>query len=239
MYSFVDKVRYSEVDKFGNLSIAAIVNFMQDCSTLQSDYLGVGLKYLTEKHQAWVLNSWQIDFLEDIRLGEEIEIGTWAYDAKGIYGYRNFLIQSPEKKPLVKANSLWVFLNTDTKKPEKATEEAVAPYGREPKLDMEYLDRKIKITGEGRPEEPFRIRRYHIDTNNHVNNRWYIQFAMEYFAPDETNGQQKIKRLRVEYKNAAVYADMIYPVVYEEENGITVSLNDEDGKIYAIVQILK
>jgi hypothetical protein len=62
---------------------------------------------------------------------------------------------------------------------------------------------------------------------------------MEYFAPDETNGQQKIKRLRVEYKNAAVYADMIYPVVYEEENGITVSLNDEDGKIYAIVQILK
>ncbi|MDY5577230.1 MAG: thioesterase [Lachnospiraceae bacterium] len=236
MYSFLDAVRYSEVDKTGKLSIPAMVNYMQDCSSMQSDSLGLGFQHLKETHKTWVLTSWQIDFFQEVNLGEEIEVGTWAYDAKGIYGYRNFLIRTKEGTPIAKTNSIWVLLNTETGVPVRVTPEDVLPYGTEPKLEMEYQDRRIKISGDGKAEQPFSIRKYHIDTNGHVNNCWYIQFAMEYL-PDMEEGLGKIKRLRAEYKTSAVYGDVIYPMVYQEEGKITVSLNDVDGKVYSVVQL--
>lgn len=237
MYSFYDNIRYSEVDKNGKLSIPSAVNYLQDCCTKQSEDLGIGLHHLQHLHKVWVLSYWQIDFLEDIGLGDEIEVGTWAYDAKGFYGYRNFLMQTREKKPLIKANSLWVLLNTQTGRPERVTDADVSLYGKEKCLDMEYLDRKIKVEGEGRAEKPFPVCRYHIDTNDHVNNSWYIQFAMEYLPEEYYKGKSCVKRLRVEYKHSALYGDMIYPVIYQNEQRTIVSLNNEENRAYAVIEL--
>ncbi len=236
MYSYKDKIRYSQVDKHGRLNIQALVHYLQDASTMHSDSLNMGVEYLRERHRAWVLNSWQIDLLEEINYRDEIVINTWPYDNKGIYGYRNFSVTDTEGKTLVKTNSLWIYLNTETGLPERVTPEEIDPYGREEKLDMEYLNRKIKIEGEGVEKDSFPIRKYHIDTNGHVNNGWYIQFAQEYLPSEVENGIRHLKRLRVEYKNAAVYGDIIYPMVYVEENKSIVSLNDIDGNAYCVVE---
>ncbi len=238
MYSFQNKVRYSEVNKELKLNIPSIVNYMQDCSFFQSESLGVGVDFLNEIHRAWVLNSWQIDILEDIPVCQDIKIGTWAYDAKGVYGYRNFVIKTMEDRPLVNANSLWVLLNTETGKPEKVTKREVEAYGQEERIDMEYLDRKIKTEGEGQIQKIIPVRKYHIDTNGHVNNRWYVQFAMEYVSEEEKINGYKINRIRVEYKKSAKYGDVIVPVVYGGETERTVSMNDEAGQPYAKVQLI-
>lgn len=60
MYSFDSRVRYSEVDEDRKLSLTGVINYMQDCSTFQSEDLNMGIDYLTEKHRAWLLSSWQI-----------------------------------------------------------------------------------------------------------------------------------------------------------------------------------
>ena len=237
MYSFQDKVRYSEVDRHGKLSIPAVVNYLQDCSTFQSEALGVGIEHLKKVHRAWLLTSWQIDLLEDMHIGEDIKVGTWSYSAKGVYGYRNFVIRTLEDRPLVNADSLWVFVDTESGKPLKVTPEDIDVYEREEKIDMEYLGRKIKVQGEGVEKDPVYIKKYHIDTNGHVNNSWYVWFAMEFVPDDEMIHGRKINRLRVEYKKSAMYRDIIYPVVYEQEDAITVALNDEQGSSYAIVQL--
>ena len=36
MYTFESRVRYSEMDEFGKLSVTGIMNYLQDCSTFQS-----------------------------------------------------------------------------------------------------------------------------------------------------------------------------------------------------------
>lgn len=237
MYSYQDKVRYSEVDRFGKLSVQGIVNHMQNCSTMHSESLGIGVEYLHNRKRAWVLSSWQIDFLEEIKLEDEISVGTWAYGNKGIYGYRNFHITTPEGKSLVKTNSLWIYVNTETGMPERVKPEEIDPYGKEPKLDMEYLERKIKVEGQGQTQDSFAIRKYHIDTNGHVNNSWYLQFAMEYLPDDFDETGCRLKRLRAEYKNSAVYGDVIYPVVYRQENKMIVSLNNVEEKAYCVVEL--
>ena len=42
MYSFDSRVRYSETGENGRLSIRGMIDYMQDCSTFQSEDAGVG-----------------------------------------------------------------------------------------------------------------------------------------------------------------------------------------------------
>ena len=42
MYTFDSRIRYSETDSEGKLTMASIINYFQDCSTFQSEDLGLG-----------------------------------------------------------------------------------------------------------------------------------------------------------------------------------------------------
>lgn len=234
MYSFNSRVRYSEINKEGQLSVPSVLNYFQDCSTFQSESLGVGVDYLKKKNRAWVLSSWQIEFLQDIDMLETIETGTWSYGAKGIYGYRNFVMNRADGSRAVNANTIWVFTDILTGMPVRVQEKDIDIYGREPKLKMTDYGRKIAAEGNGVKETEFSVRKYHIDTNGHVNNVKYVQFAMEYL---EDNA--KVQVLRAEYKKSAKYGDIICPVIYKEENVLTVSLNDTAGEVYAKVQFIE
>jgi len=78
------------------------------------------------------------------------------------------------------------------------------------------------------------MQKHHLDTNHHVNNSQYIQMASEYLPEDF-----QIKRMRAEYKIQARLGDRIYPWVSWEEGRCVVSLNQEDGKPYALVEYLQ
>lgn len=82
--------------------------------------------------------------------------------------------------------------------------------------------------------EPFAVKEYHLDTNNHVNNGQYVRMAMEYVPKDLF-----VEQLRVEYKSQAVLGDKICPVMSVDESNklYTVTLNKEDGKPYCIVEL--
>ena len=79
MYTFDSRVRYSETDIDGRLSLDGIINYMQDCTNFQSEDLGVGIEFLTRTQTMWGLNSWQIVIDEYPFMGEHITIGTQAY----------------------------------------------------------------------------------------------------------------------------------------------------------------
>ena len=92
MYQFNSRIRYSETDETGRLSVPGIINYMQDCSTFQSEDRHAGVDFLTGRNRAWLLSSWRILIDRYPRLGEEIAVGTWHCGTKGIYGYRNFVL---------------------------------------------------------------------------------------------------------------------------------------------------
>ena len=68
------------MDEFGKLSVTGIMNYLQDCSTFQSEDLKLGLSYLYDKKRAWWLNTWQILIDRCPGLGERIKISTWPYE---------------------------------------------------------------------------------------------------------------------------------------------------------------
>lgn len=236
MYQFDNRVRYSEVDCERQLTLPALLDYLQDCCTFQSERLGIGVDYLASAKAAWVLSSWEVEILRNPRFDEQICVKTWPYYFKGFYGYRNFLIEDEHGEPLVKANSVWVFMDVNRMRPARIIPEVVDIYSTEigEPLAGTWSERKIVVPNEGKQKEPVQVARFHIDTNHHMNNGKYIQVA-EAYLPENF----KVGRLRAEYKKAAVLGDVLYPTVTEEEEQVTVILAEEGGTPYAVVQFLR
>lgn len=234
MYSFNSRVRYSEVDKNRKMDLTSIINYFQDCSMFQSEDIGLGLNYLADKKRVWLLNAWQIVVNRYPTLGEEITTSTWAYDFKSMYGYRNFMIKDSNGEVAAVANSVWVYLDTETYRPVKVSEDEVRGYLAEEKYSMSYAPRKIGIPKKLTKLTSFPVIRSNIDTNNHVNNGQYIKMAEEFLPL----GFQ-IKQMRAEYKMSAVLGDIIIPYISNEGNTCTIVLSNTEDKPYTIIEFKK
>lgn len=231
-YEFDGRVRYSEIDHRGTMTLPALINYFQDCSTFHSEAVGLGIERLKHDRKAWVLSYWQVIVDRYPKLGEKITTGTFATEFKGLYGNRNFYMKDGSGEMIARANSIWVFMDLEKGRPARPTAEHIEPYGTCESLDMPYEGRKIVLPEYAEKEEPFPVRKYHIDTNEHVNNCQYVQMALEMLA-----GDISVRQLRVDYKKSAVLGDMIFPKVSEEQDRTVVELCDEVGKAYAVVEM--
>ena len=77
----------------------------------------------------------------------------------------------------------------------------------------------------------FPVRKYHIDTNEHVNNCQYVQMALE------TLGEELLVRKVSRVQRSAVLGDMIYPRTAREEERTVVELCNAEGKPYAVMEL--
>ena len=84
-YEFEGKVRYSEIDHRATMTLPALINYFQDCSTFQSEQLGYGMDVLKKEKKAWVLAYWQVIVKRYPKLCERITVGTFASGFKGMY----------------------------------------------------------------------------------------------------------------------------------------------------------
>lgn len=233
MYQFNSRIRYSEVGANSKLTIPALLDYFQNCSTFHGEDTGVGIEPLLSRNEAWFLSSWQICINDLPSLGEEVEIQTWPYAIKSFLGYRNYAMQTPDGKRLAYANSLWVFMDTKKGCPKKVSQDILLAFPFEEPIAMDCCDRKIPLPDQMEAKEPVLVRNYFIDTNHHMNNSKYVMVAAEYLPDDFVVGE-----LRVEYKSSAGLGDILYPFVSVAPDRITVALNNEEQKPYAIIVFL-
>lgn len=231
MYTFDSRIRYSETNSEGQLTMASLINYFQDCSTFQSEDLGVGVEYLKEHNQVWVLSFWQIVVDRYPKLCEKVKIGTQPYQLKGFMGQRNFAMMNEEGEFLAKANSVWSLLDTQTGRPVAIPEKMQEKYELQDKLDMEYAPRKIAIPEEGEVKDGVTVTIQHLDTNHHVNNQQFVDIAMHYL-PENFH----ICEVRAEYRMQAFLGDVLIPRVSVTEDRITVVLTNEEDKPYMLAE---
>lgn len=234
MYSFQSRVRYSECDEKAQLSLVGIMNYLQDCSTFQSEEVGLGIMDLHERGLGWILATWNIQIERRPRFGETITIGTWCYQMKGLNTYRSFFIDDEQGNRVVKADSQWFLYDMGANKVIRPPEDQLVYLSGEERLDMPKMERKIKLEGEGRTTSPIVVCEQHLDTNKHVNNAQYVLFALD--AVNELGEEADTSRLWVQYRSMARLKDTVAPAVYACEGGHVVELASEDGT-YAIVKM--
>lgn len=237
MYEMKARIRFSEVGVDGKLTLPALVNYFQDCSTFQSEDLGVGVQHLKEQHGAWLMNFWQIQIHRYPDVCEDVKVITIPYEFERFYGKRNFAMLDASGNYLAKANSIWIYYDTKRARPVRAPQCEKDAYGTEVRLDMDYTEeRKLFLPEEMEALEPFPVHRMNLDTNGHVNNGQYIRMAEEFLPEDLT-----VRELRTEYKTAAHLGDVIYPrraAVTDEEGTWTVlALCDAQGAPYVTIKV--
>lgn len=231
MYTFESRIRYSETDCGGKLTLGGLLNYFQDCSTFQSEEVGQGISYMKEKKKAWVLASWQIAALRYPKLGERVTIGTLPYKFRHYMGFRNFFMLDAEGNYLAKANSLWTLIDLETGKPVEPLPEMLEAYKTEERIDMEYADRRIAVPQGGSSPESVKVEKHMLDTNHHVNNGQYVAIA-EGFLPEGLT----VRQIRVEYKKQAFLGDVFLPRLNRSGNLYIISLENREGGAYAIVE---
>ena len=231
MYQFDSRIRYSETDSEGNLTMMALLNYFQDCSTFQSEDAGVGVRYCLDRDLVWVLNAWQIVPIRLPKLGEKVRIATIPYEFQKFMGFRNFMMFDEAGDYLAKANSVWSLINVKTGRFEMPNEDMRKGYPIEERIPMDYAGRKISVPTGGVAMEPITVALHHLDANHHVNNGQYVAMALE-FLPDGF----EMKQLRAEYRKQAFLGNIIVPYVAKEDNRVVVALQDTDGKPYSVVE---
>lgn len=230
-YTLEGRIRFSEVDHTRRITLPGIINYFQDCSTFHSESLGVGLSYCTKRRKVWILSAWQVEVARYPAMGEPVKVSTWATEFDGLFGLRNFCMEDEGQQMAAWANSVWVYMDMEKGRPARPDKREIELYGTLEPLPMEYAPRKIELPGGLEEGEPFPVRKYHIDTNEHVNNCQYVQMALEALKEP-----MDVKKLRVEYKKSAVYGDIIYPRTAYEKDRTVVELCDGAGKAYAAVE---
>ncbi len=231
MYSYEIKVGYSVTDSTLTMTIPAILDCFQDAATFEAQSSSVSMKYLESEHLVWFLSSWQIVIDRRPKLYEHIKVTTSPYDFKGFLGYRNFTVTGEDGNIIVRAASIWTLLDTVKMRPAKPTKVLLEGYEIMEKIDMDYAPRKIALLGEGTKTESFKVRKYQIDSNMHMNNVEYVKLAME-----TLDDMAEIRELRVEYKKSAHFGDVLTAFVSREENKRQVVLEDTAGETKAVLE---
>ena len=241
MYSFDSRVRYSECDEHGRLSLLSLINYMQDCTTFHSESIDRGVDYMRSRHQAWLIAAWQIEIRSLPHFCDDICVDTWCHSMGRTLATRNFVIRDASDNQLIRADSLWFIFDFDRERPVRIGEDQYVYLSDEPPLDMPATQRRLKVEGPAVEAPPIEVGELHLDTNRHVNNAQYLGMATNAIASvvgqDAASHVEDIERICIQYKRQAVLGDTIVPRVHANEHVCTVDLADPSGDSFCIVRM--
>ena len=221
MYSLNYKVTTSTCDSDGKLKLYSALQMMQDCSEMWIDSEQGVKDYFEKENMAQLLASRQVEVIRRPSFKEELTVTTSVYGMKSMFGFRNTFIYDAEGLPCYRTWSMGAFVDKGTGKLKKVDDQTISTMLLEPKLDMNYKDRRIILPKEGDTVlAPVAVQRADIDYNKHVNNANYIRMAME-LLPEGF----EVKGLRVEYRVPAKLNDQLVPTVYQRDELFIVALN--------------
>ena len=83
MYEYDIRIGYHQVDENKTLTMPALIDLFQDCSTFQSEDLGLGVDYCRENKFFWVINNWQVEIDSLPQLCDRVTVFTFPYEFKG------------------------------------------------------------------------------------------------------------------------------------------------------------
>lgn len=232
MYSYRDIVKYSDVDKNGNLPLYGVLEYFQNCINLHSLEIGRDFESMMAKGKAWVLISWKIKLEKQIRAYDKVEIGTWSHGFDKMYGYRNYVIFDEQGNKLAYADTKWILIDLNTRMPQRVQPEDIEGFAMGKAIEMPEISRKLKLSADREGKEPVKVLKTYIDTNGHMNNTAYFRLAEEYI-PEEL----EYNTVDAVYVKETTEGMTMIPFVHKEENGIGISFEGADGTVFTKIKL--
>ena len=181
-FAYEAAVAYSDIGPDQRLSHKGLLRILQEAASVASDEVGYGLKDIPHNGVHWILTGWRLELRTRPYWRTELKVETWPRTLDGFASDRSFLVFA-EGKQIARADSRWILVSMDTGKPARVTDAARDAYRSQ--LDSQELFAGTPIPHNGRTPEGMPIAfattvgRRDIDTNYHVNNLHYLDYAIE------------------------------------------------------------
>lgn len=201
IYTGSCEITIDQCNTISKLRITNLCNMLQAVAGKHSALGGMSYFDMQKKSQAWVLSSMCIEIDTLPIWHETIEITTWIESLKGLRSVRDFEVTLNNKK-IIGANSLWVVLNTEKRRPETIA----LPYDHleqypEKKPTTESFS-KIDLAQNVRLVGHHKVVYSDLDPVNHVNNVKYIEWCLD-CLPLDILEKKEILTLNVNYLKEA------------------------------------
>ena len=179
------ELRYFEMNKFGEASSTAILTLLEETAADHCYSINHSLFDLEKQNIGWVLLSGilEMDYYPGYK--EKIVIRTWLSKYSTIKGFRENIIYNEQGRVIGKAKGLWVFFDIDRRRPIQISDDIKDKwsYFNEECINHD-ITKKIEIIDSSNHIKEFKINRFDVDTNLHVNNIRYLQWLIESIPED-------------------------------------------------------
>jgi acyl-CoA thioester hydrolase len=117
LYQDAFTVPESAIDENGHVNNVAFVQWMQDVAIRHFDAAG-GRAAMQAVGGAWVVRSHQVEYFLPAFAGERIEVLTWVANFNRALSLRRYrFLRASDGKLLVRGETQWVFVSTETGRP--------------------------------------------------------------------------------------------------------------------------
>lgn len=239
IFTYNYKIKYSDVGVNNKITLRALVETLQEAAIGHSEQAGYGVNNIENTHIAWLLLDWKVQIMSYPHSNESITVKTWPRSFDKLYSYRDFEVYDKDNNLIAVASSKWFAIDTENKKIRKLTPEITEAYG-EPVTNSvfdEPFKNKITVPENLKLNFSYTTQRRDIDTNGHVNNLNYIDFALETIDEDIFNNTT-FNNLEIVYKKEIKLKESIKCYYSLEDNKHIVTIKSEDDTIvHAIVKL--
>lgn len=178
-YLYQTAVTYTDIGPDQLLSHRGLLRILQEAAAIASDDCGYGIKDIGANGVFWILTGWRVELLERVSWRTALSVETWPRSLDGFLSGRDFLVYA-QGRLIARATSRWFLVSASTGRIARITDKVKSAY----ELDQRAVfDTPIPSNGKS-PEdarETFStvVGRRDIDTNHHVNNIHYWDYALE------------------------------------------------------------
>lgn len=237
-YEEKTEISYYAVNSSLCLKPASLATLFQDLAIRHSDSLGYTIEYLSQKQRGWAITNWHIEVIRYPKCGEQVTLRTWASSTKRILAERSYIVLDSHGEEIIKANSRWVFMDLEKRKPDSVPGEMQERYfsGLGPAIEKERYRLPAAEEDSFENDMEFTVKRSETDTNGHANNVQYIAWAMD-SVPDEIYYSRYAFDIRVVYRKECYRNSLVKArtFVKDTEDGKEVITNFYDGNDSGIV----
>ncbi len=231
------EIHYYDCDARKRLSVLAMLRFFEDIALRQSEAVGVGLDFYEREQVAWLLSRWDIRIRALPSYMSDVRVLTQPMRMRRFLANRRYALYDGDAAPVIEADSQWVFLDTERRRPARIPEEVYRRYGRITESEELPAPPPPRAPERTDAERSFSVRMSDIDTNGHVNNIRYVEWALE-TLPVELLREGTLRRLLVHYRREVRYGAEVHSVAaFGEEDGLLAARHEIRSGDAAVCQL--
>ena len=232
-------ITFSDIDENNQLSNKGVLRIMQEIAGLHSSYLGYGLNDTPQTGFAWLLLNWKLKVFSRPKWETSLTVNTWSKSMNPLFAYRDIEILDSNNNLVAVGSSKWILFDINKQSLCKIPSEVKEKF---PSVDKSVFEEKF-VEKLKEPENSnfvyeYTIQRRDIDTNHHVNNLIYLDYAYQ-ALPENIYSDTNFSNVEIMYKHEAKLGDII-SVFYShtEENEHVITIKDKKReKLHAIIKL--